>query len=223
MKKALDFLKILSENNNRDWFNSHKADYEKALNEMILFADDLLGEMKKHDVLDNVNGKKSLFRIYRDVRFSKDKRPYKTHWGLFFKRSGASRRGGYYLHLSPGDAYAMGGFFNPNKEDLLHIRNQLSLDSGELRKIINSKNFKSTFGELIGDKLKTSPRGFEKDHPDLDLLRYKQFLVRSDFTKTEVNSPDFPKIVSKTFEEMRSFFDYMSEILTSDLNGEILV
>ncbi len=223
MKSAINFLERLSKNNNREWFQKHKSEYDTALNEVVAFADDLLVEMKKHDVLDNISGRKSLFRIYRDVRFSKDKSPYKTHWALFFKRSGASRRGGYYLHISHKESYIMGGFFNPNKDDLLHIRNQIALDSSGLREIINSQNFKIFFKELRGEKLKTSPRGFEEDHPDLDLLQYKQFLLRHDFSKNEVDNPDFPKIVSKAFEELRPFFDCMTDLLTTDLNGESLI
>lgn len=223
MKSALTFLKDLDKNNNREWFQQNKSSYESSLQEMIIFADQLLAEMNTHDVIETRSGKKSLFRIYRDVRFSKDKVPYKTHWAGFLKRAGADRRGGYYWQINNKEAYVMGGFFGPNAQDLLHIRNQLSQDADLLREIIDSKEFKSFFGELRGKQLKTSPRGFEKDHPDIDLLRYKQFIVRHDFTIDERNDPDFPKIMSNAFQNMRPFFDCMTEYLTTDLNGISLV
>ena len=117
----------------------------------------------------------------------------------------------------------MGGFFNPNAQDLLHIRNQLSQDGDFLREVIDSKKFKNFFGELGGEQLKTAPRGFEKDHPDIDLLRYKQFIIRHDFTLAEATKSDFPKKMSEAFQKMRPFFDCMTEILTTDLNGISLI
>ena len=116
----------------------------------------------------------------------------------------------------------MGGFFGPNKEDLLHIRRHIAQDADPLRDIINSNHFKEFFGTLNGSQLKTAPRGFDKDHPEIDLLRYKQLILRHDFTREEVSNSDFPKIASSAFLQMRPFLDYMSEILTTDLNGQSL-
>ena len=220
MKEALEFLKKLDKNNNRPWFQEHKETYEKSYNEMIQFADQLLIEMGKHDYIETVSGKKSLYRIYRDVRFSKDKIPYKTNWGGGIKREGKEHRGGYYYQVGPKGSFVMGGFFGPNKEDLLHIRNRIAQDSGELHTILKAKKFKDFFGSLQGSQLKTAPRGFDKDHIDIDLLRYKQYMLRHDFTDKEVNSKDFPQIISHAFAQMRPFFDYMSEVLVTDLNGE---
>jgi uncharacterized protein (TIGR02453 family) len=190
---------------------------------MVEFADQLLMEMNKHDLISTPLGKKSLFRIYRDVRFGKDKTPYKTNWGGFFKRATNELRGGYYYEVGINGAFVMGGFFGPNSSDLLHIRNQLAQNADPLRDILESSVFKSFFGELKGSQLKTSPRGFEKDHPDIDLLRYKQFMVRHDFAGEEIMSEQFPEIVSNAFSQMRPFFDVMSEMLTTDLNGESLL
>ncbi len=223
MNHTFSFLQDLSKNNNREWFQAHRSDYEKAHNEMIAFADSLIEEMNKHDVIETPTGKKSLFRIYRDVRFGKDKTPYKTHWAGFMKRAGADRRGGYFYRVGLDGAHVLGGFFNPNAQDLLHIRNQISQDADILRDVITTKAFKSFFGELSGSQLKTAPRGFEKDHPDVDLLRYKQFIVRHDFSKKEMMQPDFHKTLSDAFAQMRPFFDSMTEILTTDLNGISLI
>ncbi len=219
----INFLKQLSKNNNRDWFQENKATaYQSALDNTIAFADCLLSEMKKHDNIETVTGKKSLYRIYKDIRFSKDKTPYKTHWGGYFKRATNYLRGGYYFHIEPGNCFIGGGFWNPNPEDLKRIRVELAADGSELRKIIESKKFIDTFGQLDGSKVKTAPKGFAKDHKNIDLLRYKQFLVSKKFTEKEMLSKDFYKEANKVFENMRPFFDYMSEVLTTDENGELL-
>ena len=222
-KSNIDFLKQLSKNNNRDWFQANKANaYQSALDNTIAFADCLLSEMKKHDNIETVSGKKSLYRIYKDIRFSKDKTPYKTHWGGYFKRATNHLRGGYYFHIQPGNCFVGGGFWNPNPEDLKRIRLELAADGSELRKIIGSKNFIDTFGQLDGNQVKTAPKGCSKEHENIDLLRYKQFLVSKKFTEKEMLAKDFYKEANKVFENMRPFFDYMSEVLTTDENGESL-
>ena len=219
MRETLNYLKKLDKNNNRNWFQENKLLYEQSYSEMIGFAENLFDEMSSHDYIETVSAKKSLFRIYRDVRFGKDKTPYKTHWGGFLKRAGAENRGGYYYQVGPKGSYVIGGFFGPNKDDLLHIRKHLEQDADSMRDILTSKKFKDFFGALRGSQLKTAPRGFDKEHPDVDLLRYKQFMIRHDFSDAEVKSSTFPQTVSHAFHKMRPFFDYMSDILTTDLNG----
>ncbi len=223
MKKTFDFLKSLDQNNNREWFQVHKADYTASHEEMIAFAERLIAEMSQHDLIQNMSGKKSLFRIYRDVRFGKDKTPYKTNWGGFMKRASAERRGGYYYQVDPKGSFVMGGFFGPNSQDLLHIRKHLEQDADVLRDIISSKSFKTFFGEMLGEQVKTAPKGFDKEHPNIDLLKYKQFMVRHDFTQKEVLAKDFHITMTRAFREMRPFLDHMSEILTTDLNGQSLL
>jgi len=196
--------------------------YEQSQTEMLEFANQVTAEMTKHDLIED-RGKRTIYRIYRDVRFGKDKTPYKTNWAGFFKRATAERRGGYYFQVGPKGSFVMGGFFGPNAKDLLHLRNQIAQDAEPLRQVIDSKRFRDFFGELNGRQLKTAPRGFDKQHPDVDLLRYKQFIVRHDFTDKEVFRQDFAKIVSDAFQQMRPFFDCMSDMLTTDLNGESLL
>jgi uncharacterized protein (TIGR02453 family) len=223
MNNTLKFLKKLDQNNNRNWFQENKSLYENSHSEMLVFAEELLAEMNTHDLIETPSGKRSLMRIYRDMRFSKNKTPYKTNWGGGLKRAGAERRGGYYYQIGPKASFVMGGFFGPNKEDLLQIRKQIAQDAKPLREIIDSKEFKRFFGLLQGSQVKTSPRGFEKNHPDLDLLRYQQFMIRHDFSPEEVLSEDFAAVVSQAFYKMRPFLAYMTDILTTDLNGESLV
>lgn len=218
-KANFQFLKELKSNNNRDWFNANKDEYLIQHQNTIDFADALLTKLNTHDNIETLNGKKSLFRIYRDVRFSKDKSPYKTHWAGGFKRATKQLRGGYYFHIEPGNTMLGGGFWAPNKEDLQRIREDVVADSSELRKILNSKSFKETFGQLEGEQLKTCPKGFDKEHPDVDLLRFKQFIISFRFTDKEVLSDDFVNKVNHTFKKMRPFFDYMSESVTTDSNG----
>ncbi|MDC3253000.1 DUF2461 domain-containing protein, partial [Crocinitomicaceae bacterium] len=189
----------------------------------VAFADSVLEKMNSHDNIETISGKKSLFRIYRDVRFSKDKSPYKTHWGGGLKRATKYLRGGYYFHIQPdGKSFVGGGFWAPNKEDLFRIREELASDAEEFRAIVNSKEIQTTFGPLSGEQLKTAPKGFDKDHPDIDLMRFKQFVFIKPFSDKEVLSDQFDTVVSETFKKLRPFFDLMSDVLTTDSNGSPL-
>ena len=215
-KSTFNFLSSLKDNNNREWFEEHKDEYKKAHKNAIAFANALVTEMKKVDYIDTVSGKKTLFRIYRDMRFTKDKTPYKTSFSGSLRRATSTLRGGYYFHLEPGNSYVGGGFYGPNSDDLLRIRESIAHDAQPLRSILNDADFKETFGKLQGDQLKTSPRGFSIDHPDIDLLRYKQFYVKHAFSDEKVLDEDFIFEVVKTFLALRPYFNYMSEILTKD-------
>jgi len=223
MKKTFQYLNQLKSNNNREWFTNNRSLYEETYAEMLDLGQHVIDHMNEHDNIETRSAKKSIFRIYRDVRFSKDKTPYKTNWGGFLRRATAKLRGGYYYQIEPGNCYVAGGFFNPNSKDLLHIRRQISQHSESLREILNSLEFREFFGQLDGEKLKTSPRGFEKDHPDIDLLRYKRFIIRHHFSDREALNKDFAITIANGFKLMRPFFDYMSDILTTDLNGVTLL
>lgn len=218
-KSTLDFLKKLKKNNNRDWFNEHKPQFQIEQQKAKDFYNTLMERLKDHDDIDVFK----LFRIYRDVRFSKDKTPYKPHFAGSFSRATKRLRGGYYLRIRPGESFLAGGFWEPNKEDLLRIRKEFEMDTSEIRSIINNKTFKKHFGELIGDSLKTAPRGFDKEHPDMDLIRMKQFIIVRNFTDEEVLKPNFLEELDEAYKAMRPYFDYMSEILTTDLNGESII
>lgn len=219
----LEFLKLIQKNNNRDWFNANKDRYLKEHENIVAFADALLFEMNKHDVIENPSGKKSLHRIYRDTRFSKEKTPYKTNWSGGFQRATKKRRGGYYFHIEAGNTFVAGGFWGPEPKDLKRIRDEFAYDATPLRKILKSKNFVNTFGTLKGEQIKTTPKGYDASNPNIDLLRYKQFLVVKKFTDKEVLSDKFAKQLSDTFKAMRPFLDYMTEVLITDVNGIVLV
>ncbi|RKE77957.1 DUF2461 domain-containing protein [Chryseobacterium sp. AG363] len=218
MKKAFEFLTHLKENNNREWFTQHKSEYDIIVKENKVFFNQIYQELQEYDQLKGIH----IFRIYNDVRFSKNKTPYKTNFGVGYSRSKPMLRGGYYIQLEPGNSFVGGGFWGPEAKDLLRIRKEFEISSTEIEKIIADKTFIQYFGELKGDSVKTAPRGFDKNHPAIDLIRKKQFLVMRKFTDTEVLSDNFQKEVLLTLIAMRPFFDYMSEILTTDMNGEPL-
>ena len=219
-KETLPFLKKLSKNNNRDWFNDNKVEF-KSIEAKIKEAYNSLGELlNNHDQIDKVK----VFRIYRDVRFSKNKLPYKTHFGGSFHRKKPELRGGYYLHIQPkNESFIATGFWEPNKEDLFRIRKEFEMDDSEIREILNQTKFKNTWGGFVGDELKTAPKGFDKEHQAIDLIRKKQFIFIKKYTDKEVNSKGFLDDVNTSFVNVRPFFDYMSDILTTNLNGESLL
>src|ERR1035437_244715 len=221
-KSIFTFLKNIKKHNNRDWFNENKNIYLGQYESVIHFADILISKMNQHDKIETPSGKKAVYRIYRDVRFSKDKSPYKSHLGLSLSRATKLLRGGYYLHIEPGNCFAGGGFWGPSPEDLKHIREQIAGDPKPLRDILKSKSFKTNFKELKGEKLVFAPKGFEKNHPAVDLLRYKQFLIMKPIPDSVMTSPKGIDEVVKSFRAMRPFFDYMSDILTTNINGEPL-
>ena len=218
-KEALSFLKALEKNNNREWFTAHKESFVNHQTNVKAFCTAILSNLNTHDQIEKLK----MFRIYRDVRFSKDKTPYKSHFACSFSRIGASRRGGYYLRIKPGATFLATGFWGPEKEDLFRVRKELALDATEFRAVFNDKAFKSVWGELQGETLKTAPKGFDKEHPDIDLIRHKQFIFVKNFKDKEVLSKDFLKEIDTSFKAIRPFFDLMSSVLTTNLNGESLI
>jgi len=217
---CLEFLSLLKQNNNREWFALNKEAYQKELVYMEGFANALLKDLNTHDVIETSTGKKSLYRIHRDVRFSKDKTPFSIYWGGLFRRAGKQRRGGYYYHFeSGGKSFVLCGFWGPSPQDLQRIREDIAFDAGPFRRILNSPSFISNFGNLHGEQLKTSPKGYDAGHEAIDLLRYKQFLVIRRFTDEEVLGENFLNQVDQVLKNMRPFLDYMSEVLTADVNG----
>ena len=212
---TLKFLRDIKKNNDREWFAKNKPRYQEELAKVKLFGNTFLDEMNKIDEIESLK----IYRIYRDSRFSKDKTPYKTNFAGGFTRATARKRGGYFFHIEPNNNFLAGGFWAPNPADLKRIRQEIEMDDQPLRKIINAAAFKKNFGVLTGAQVKTAPRGFAKDHPAIDLLRYKQFIVYREFSDKEVTDLKFLKEAVKTYKAVRPFFDYMSEVLTTDLNG----
>lgn len=218
-KEALGFLRDLKANNNREWFEPRKKAFKQHQQKAKAFYAGLEAALNTHDEIERTK----LFRIYRDVRFSKDKSPYNPHFAGSFARAGAHRRGGYYLRIRPGESFAAIGFWEPNPTDLLRIRKELEGDAAPFRKVIARKEFQSVWGGLEGEQVKTAPKGFSREDPNLDLIRHKQFVFTRAFSDAEVLDSRFPEVVSASFKAARPWFDLMSEILTTDLNGESLL
>lgn len=218
-KSTLDFLKVLARNNNREWFQKNKDRYLLAQQNTIAWLDALITEINKHDQLQTLSGKTALYRIYNDVRFSDDKTPYNPRFAGNLKRVKPFLRGGYYFWIKPGASRIGAGFTYPNAPDLLRIRQDIHLNYTDWRKILRQKKLQSVFGEMQGDQVKTAPKGFPKDHPAIDLLRFKQFWFEKSFTDAEVTSKNFLLQVNRDFKAIRPFFDYMTEVLTTDANG----
>lgn len=218
-KELINFLNDLKENNTREWFNDHKPIFQTYQKEVKAFYQQVEDRLAQTDHIE----KHKVFRIYRDVRFSKDKTPYKSRFAGYFIRATNELRGGYYLNIEPGNSIVGGGFYGPESDDLKRIRKEFEQDDSEIRAILNNKKFKATFGELQGAELKSAPRGFDPEHPAIDLIRKKQFYVLRKFSDKEIQSPDFINQVIETYLTTRPFFDYMSAVLTTNLDGESLV
>ena len=214
-KEIFSFLEELKLNNNRVWFENNKNRFLNIKNDIKLVSSKIVDEMNIHDSIES----SKIFRIYRDVRFSKNKTPYKTNLGISFKRSSPNLRGGYYFHIKPNESFIACGFFSPNKEDLLRIRKELEIDSDEFRDILNNKSIKNHWGDIDGDPLKTSPRGFLKNSPNIDLIRMKRFIFFKKYSDDSFFSSNLVEKISSDFRIMRPFLDYMSMVLTTDLNG----
>jgi uncharacterized protein (TIGR02453 family) len=213
------FFTDLQQNNNRDWFTAHKPTFKTLETQVKSFGELLKDRLNQHDHIDRFK----LFRIYRDVRFSKDKTPYKTHFGLTWHRTKPLYRGGYYLHLSPNNNFLACGFWDPNPADLKRIRKEIDIDGKEYRAILNNKTFCRVWGELQGEAVKTAPKGYAKDHPQIDLLRFKQHIFTIKYTDDEVYQADFLDRADSALKAVRPFVDYMSEVLTTNSDGESLV
>ena len=213
------FFNKLEQNNNREWFEQHKPEFKALETTVKQFGEALKDQLNQHDSIDRFK----LFRVYRDVRFSKDKTPYKTHFGLTWHRTKPEYRGGYYLHLKPNDIFLACGFWDPNPADLKRIRQEIDMDADEYRDIINEPNFKRIWGELQGDAVKTAPKGYPKDHPNIDLLSHKQHIFMVRYTEEDAAAADFLDRLDTSLQAVRPFVDYMSAVLTTNADGEPLV
>lgn len=215
---SIAFLKDIRDNNDRKWFATHKQRFQAAQSNIKDFLKSLETTMNQHDHIE----KTKLFRIYRDVRFSKDKTPYNTHWSMSLGREKPYLRGGYYVQLNPDGAMLACGFWNPNPGDLAIIRGNIDQDASRMKDAINHRSVKKSFGKMEGKQVKTAPKGYKSSHPDIELIRHKQFIFTKSFGTREVLQPDFADQVSASFKGIRPFFDYMSDILGHNLNGEPL-
>jgi uncharacterized protein (TIGR02453 family) len=196
MQSIIPFLKKLKKNNNRSWFEEHKGEYEKARAEFLAFTTEFIAHLKKADkAIGDPDPAKTIFRIYRDVRFSKDKTPYKTHLSANINPGGKKVESpGYYFQIAPGDCFLAAGIWMPEPEKLAKIRQELDYHFPEFKKILKEKNFKKYYGELYEEgKAKNPPRGFDKENPAIELLKNRNFIVIHNFDEKNILSKTFPK------------------------------
>lgn len=210
-KNSFLFLKHLAANNNREWFNENKNLYLSAQENVLEFLEYLIEEVSEFDdEILKISPKKALFRIYRDVRFSLNKAPYKNHFGAGLGFSKSGKTSGYYLHIEPGNSFIAGGVYSPEKEVLKKIRTNISENSKEFLKIINDKTFKNHFAELSQeDKLKRIPNGFEKENPMEDYLKLKSFVVRYSLTDKDLMQTSAAANIAKICELIKPLNDFI--------------
>lgn len=210
---TLKFLKDLKNNNDKEWFTANKKRYEAAKAEFEEFIGALIKNIAKFDPpVGELIPKKTVFRIYRDVRFSNDKSPYKINFGAHLTASPTKvhDRAGYYVNLQPGNTFLAGGAYNPGNPWISNIRQEIDYNTKEFKKILNSASFKKYFGDIEGDKLKTAPKGFPKDHPELELLQFKSYLAVNNVDDKIVTSDKFLKHATDVFKAMKPFDDFLN-------------
>lgn len=218
-KETFDFLKNLDKNNNRDWLQANKKEFETAKANFAGFVGELIAGISGFDPeVSGLAPDACIFRIYRDIRFSKDKSPYKTHFGAYISPGGRKINSpGYYIHIQPGgQSFLAAGKHMPEPKELLLIRQAVAGKTKEFLKIVEGKKFRALFGELHGEKLKTAPKGFPGDHPAMEYLKFKSFTVATPQEKDKaVLSADFPAGVVKTFRETKPLIDFLRKALAS--------
>ena len=208
---SLTFLKILQRNNNRDWFNENKELYFAAQQDVISFVEDLIQEISHFDEeILKIEPKKALFRIYRDTRFSKDKTPYKTHFGASLGMGKGAKISGYYLHIEPGKSFLAGGVYKPEPAVLKEIRKEISASGEDFLKILKQKEFRNNFrGLSVEHKLQRVPTGFEKDHPLAEYLKLKSFTVSHPIADEALLEKESTKKFAKIFQSIQPLNDFL--------------
>lgn len=213
--KIFSFLKALKKNNNREWFEKNKPKYMAAKAEFEFLVHDLIKGISKFDkkFSPDTDAKDCIFRIYKDVRFSKDKTPYKTHFGAYFSPGGRkSSVAGYYFHMEPGNVFLAGGNWQPEAPQLNAIRQEIDYNGGKLESILNSKNFRKYFNGLSDeDKLKTVPKGYDKDNKRIELLKLKSFISYCNMADKRASAKDFDKQVCERFKAMFPLIVFLRE------------
>lgn len=215
-KTTLGFLADLKKNNDRDWFNDNKTRFTAAKDEFEVFVESVIAEIVTFDSsIAHHKAKDCIFRIYRDVRFSKDKSPYKAHFGAHItsaiKRSDIHSKAGYYIHIGSGGSMLAGGAYLPQGDWLKGIRQEIAYNTDEFKKILNGADFKKYFGEMEGEQLKTAPRDYPKDHPEIELLKYKSFLASHKLTEKDMLSDGFVEHCGKVFKALYPFDQFLNE------------
>jgi len=219
---TLHFLTDLSQNNNRDWFQENRKRYDAAKADFTKLTENVLTEVSTFEELGNTQPKDCVFRINRDVRFAKDKRPYKNNLSMAIGPGGRhSGRIDYYLQIQPGDQSFLGaGMWSPTTEQLAKYRQEVDYNAAELKKIIENETFRNYFPEIHGATLKTTPKGFSKDHPEIELLRRKELFFSHRFKDKEVLSKEFILEILHAIHLIKPYCDFLNYIFHDEKEGD---
>jgi uncharacterized protein (TIGR02453 family) len=214
---TIKFLKDLKRNNDKPWFDKNRTQYETAKADFYKLVEKLIPAIAKFDApIGRLTVKETVFRINRDVRFSKDKSPYKTNMACYFNRAGKNGLGaGYYLHIEPGKSFAAGGIWVPEPAVLACIRQEIDYNFADWKNILENKNFKKTFtgGVTSSDTLVRPPKGYDENNPAIEFLKMKSFIVRRSFADTDLQDKSFVTEVAKTFNTMKPLIDFLNTAL----------
>jgi uncharacterized protein (TIGR02453 family) len=219
--QTLKFLSQLKKNNNKPWFDAHRAQYEAARIDFTNFIQLVIDALQKTDTtITGITAKDSQFRINRDIRFSKDKRPYKENFGAFIARGGKkSIYAGYYFHLAPGNSFAGGGLWQPEPANLKKVRQEIDYNWEEFQSIVKNKTFKKTFGDLYKGEdmsLKRMPKGYEEDHPAIDYLKLQSLIAETTFTDDELTKGTLHKKTLSAFQALQPLLNFINRSLEGE-------
>lgn len=212
---TLQFLVDLKNNNNREWFHANKKSYEAVKSNLQPIVSEIIERLGQLDKgIANLKPKDCMFRINRDIRFSKNKMPYKTNIGAYFAPGGKkSNNSGYYLHIEPNNHFVAGGMYMPPSPILKKIRQEIDYNTADFQAIITHPDFKNYFGELQGRQLKTAPKGYPRNHPQIELLRFKDYIVSKSLTDGQIKSTNLVDIVMKHFHVMKPLNDFLCQAI----------
>jgi len=221
-EKALKFLSRLKRNNHKTWFDKNKEEYLEIKESFENWLGELIKNVEKIDgSIRNLEAKHCVFRIYKDVRFSKDKTPYKTHLGAYIAKGGRkSPSAGYYFHLEPGNSFLAGGIWMPESENLSKIRQEIDYNTDEFLKILKDKTFKKYFGEITGEKLSRNPKDYPADHPQIELLKFKSFNGVHEMDDQKVKSRDFLKHVLNAYKAILPLNEFLNRAIETEGENE---
>ncbi|MES2847616.1 MAG: DUF2461 domain-containing protein [Bacteroidota bacterium] len=210
---TLKFIKDLKKNNNKPWFDANRKKYEEAKKDFVAFVDSLILSIAKFDpAVASLKAKDCIFRINRDIRFSKDKSPYKTNMGAYINPGGKKiNTPGYYFHCEPGGGFAAGGLYVPEPAVLAKVRQEIDYSFDEWKKIVNDKTFKKYFPKVDGiEVLSRPPKGYSDDNPAIEFLKMKSYIVSRPLTDAQFTDKNLLKEVSKIFETMKPMIDFLN-------------
>lgn len=210
--EIINFLEAISKNNSREWYQDNKKDYQKARADFVAFTNALIEGMRQHQDMGSVQAKDCMFRINRDVRFSKDKTPYNSHMSAYITPEGKKTKlAGFFFRIKPdGESLIGGGFWNGDGPTLAAIRQEIDYSAQEFRGIIEDPKFVERFGALRGDQLKRPPKGYDADHPEIELLKHKQWLAWETLSKQQYASPQFLAHVLDSYERMLPLINFIN-------------